>query len=399
MERDRLFTKSFFCILGANFLLFFAFYLLMPVLPFYLQECFHTSNGVVGIILSCYTVAALLVRPFAGYILDIFSRKPLYLFTYLLFTIIFGGYIVAASIAMVVFFRVIHGFAFGIVTVSGNTIVIDIMPASRRGEGLGYYGLANNIAMAIGPMVGLFLHDYFSFNIIFLFSIISGSVGLVLASQVKTKSLVANSNNAPVSLDRFLLVKGIPAGIALLMLSIPYGVTSTYIALYAKELNLSISSGLFFTFMAMGMMISRLFSGRLVDKGFITQVITVGIIDVVFCYFMLALCPLISSAFHPIINVVFLSIAFLVGAGFGIMFPAFNTLFVCLGKHNQRGTATSTYLTAWDVGIGIGLVCGGVISQKYSFSVVYILGTLLCIISLFFFCFYVVKHFNRNRIS
>ena len=222
MGKDKLFTGSFCCILGANFLLFFAFYLLMPILPFYLQECFQATNGVVGIVLSCYTIAALLVRPFAGYILDMFSRKPLYLLTYLLFTLIFGGYIVAVSIVMVVFFRAIHGLAFGIVTVAGNTIVIDIMPSSRRGEGLGYYGLANNIAMAIGPMVGLFLHDYFSFNIIFIFSIISGSIGLFLASQVKTKSKINSANNTPLSLDRFILVNGIPAGIALLLLYIPY---------------------------------------------------------------------------------------------------------------------------------------------------------------------------------
>ena len=195
MTKDKLFTGSFFCILGANFLLFFAFYLLMPILPFYLQECFNASNGLVGIVLSCYTIAALIVRPFAGYILDMFSRKPLYLLTYLLFTTIFGGYIVAVSLAMVVFFRAIHGLAFGIVTVAGNTIVIDIMPASRRGEGLGYYGLANNIAMAIGPMVGLFLHDFFSFNLIFLFSIISGAIGLCLASRVKTKTKIIPSNN------------------------------------------------------------------------------------------------------------------------------------------------------------------------------------------------------------
>ena len=120
-----------------------------------------------------------------------------------------------------------------------------------------------------------------TFNLIFLFSIISGAIGLCLASRVKTKTKIIPSNNTPISLDRFILVNGIPAGIALLLLSIPYGVTSTYIALYAKELDLNVSSGLFFTFMAIGMMISRLFSGKLVDKGYITQVIIAGIIDVI----------------------------------------------------------------------------------------------------------------------
>ena len=75
------------------------------------------------------------------------------------FTAIFGGYLIAGTLTLFILFRIIHGVSFGMVTVSGNTIVIDIMPSSRRGEGLGYYGLANNIAMSIGPMFGLFLHD------------------------------------------------------------------------------------------------------------------------------------------------------------------------------------------------------------------------------------------------
>lgn len=71
----------------------------------------------------------------------------------------FGGYLIAGSLTLFIMFRIIHGVSFGMVTVGGNTVVIDIMPSSRRGEGLGYYGLTNNTAMSIGPMFGLFLHD------------------------------------------------------------------------------------------------------------------------------------------------------------------------------------------------------------------------------------------------
>ena len=85
MAKDRLVTPSYCYILAANFLLYFGFYLLMPILPFYLTEVFHTGNATVGIILSCYTIAALCIRPFSGYLLDTFSRKPLYLFAFFCF--------------------------------------------------------------------------------------------------------------------------------------------------------------------------------------------------------------------------------------------------------------------------------------------------------------------------
>lgn len=156
--RPKLFTPSYCCILAANFLLFFGFWMLVPLLPFYLKENYGVGESAIGMILACYTLSALTVRPFSGYLLDSFARKPLYLLAYGLFTTLFLGYIVGGSLFFFVLIRVLHGFAFGTVTVGGNTVVVDIMPSARRGEGLGYYGLTNNTAMSIGPMTGLFLH-------------------------------------------------------------------------------------------------------------------------------------------------------------------------------------------------------------------------------------------------
>ena len=105
------------------------------------------GKSMIGFILSCYTLAALCIRPFAGYLLDTFARRPLYLVAYFIFTTIFGGYMVASALTLFIALRVVHGFAFGMVTVAGNTILIDILPSSRRGEGIGYYGLANNLSL------------------------------------------------------------------------------------------------------------------------------------------------------------------------------------------------------------------------------------------------------------
>lgn len=169
MSKDRLVTPSYCLILAANFLLYFGFWLLIPVLPFYLNEVFQVAEATIGIVLSCYTIAALCIRPFSGYLLDTFARKPLYLFAYFIFMLIFAGYMLAGTLTLFIILRIVHGLSFGTVTVGGNTLVIDIMPSSRRGEGLGYYGLANNIAMSIGPMFGLFLHNAGeSYTVIFL---------------------------------------------------------------------------------------------------------------------------------------------------------------------------------------------------------------------------------------
>lgn len=398
MKKDKLVTPSYCFILAANFLLYFGFWLLTPVLPFYLLEEFQVSNTTIGVVLSCYTIAALCIRPFSGYLLDTFSRKPLYLFAYFIFTLVFAGYMVAGLLTLFILLRIVHGISFGMVTVGGNTVVIDIMPSSRRGEGLGYYGLSNNIAMSIGPMFGLFLHSAgVSYITIFSYSLVSCILGFLAACLVKT-SYRPPVKREPISLDRFILLKGIPAGICLLLMSIPYGMTTNYVAMYVKQIGLTAETGFFFTLMAIGMAISRLFSGKLVDKGMVTEVIQAGLYLVCLCYFSLTACGWLVDWNVTFTTVLFFAISLLLGIGFGTMFPAYNTLFVNLAPNNQRGTATSTYLTSWDLGIGIGMLTGGYIAEIASFRISYLFGAALTVISLFYFQFKAGPHFNKNKL-
>lgn len=379
--KEKLLTLHFCYILGANFLMFLGFYLLLPVFPFYLAETFLATNSTIGLVLSCYTVAAMFIRPFSGYMLDTFARKPLYILAYFLFMAIFAGYIVAGSLMMFTILRISHGIAFGTVSVAGNTIVIDILPSSRRGEGLGYYGLANNIAMSVGPMIGLFMHDsHCSYNTIFICSCTSCLIGLVLASLVSTP-IKPPVERPPLSLDRFVLLSGIPAGITLLMLSIPYGITTSYIAMYSKQLGIDVSSGLFFSLMAVGIAVSRLFSGRLVDKGYMLHVIQISICFVAMVFLLLGFCTPLSHISTSFATGLFFACALMMGAGFGTMFPAYNSLFVSLAPNNRRGTAISTYLISWDLGIGSGLMIGGFVSQHIGFDAAYYIGSGLAIAS------------------
>ena len=398
MRTDKMVTPSFCYILAANFLLYFAFYLILPILPFYLEEEFMVGKSMIGFVLSCYTLAALCIRPFAGYFLDTFARRPLYLVAYFIFAAIFAGYMFATVLTLFIALRVVHGLAFGMVTVAGNTILIDILPSSRRGEGVGYYGLANNIAMSFGPMIGLFMHESVTYDVIFLCALLSCGLGILMAYMVKTP-YKPPVKREPISLDRFFLVKGTLAGISLLLLPIPYGMTTTYVAMYADEIGIDVNSGLYFTFMAIGLAVSRLFSGRQVDKGRVTLVISLGMYLAAISFFLLAALKSLMAWNHVFTSYLYIGIALSQGVAFGTMFPAFNTLFVNLAPNNQRGTATSTYLTSWDVGIGIGLMVGGSIAQRLGgFEYAYLFGACLTVISTLFFLFKAGPHFNRNKL-
>jgi MFS family permease len=397
MQKEILWTKSFISACIGNFLLFFAFYLLVPVFPLYLIEKYDASKALVGVILSSYTIAALLIRPFAGFVLDMLYRRPLYLAAYVLFVLTFVGYPLAHTIGLFLFFRILHGFTFGFVTTAGNSLIIDIMPASRRGEGLGYFGIANNLAMAVGPMAGLMLHDVVSFDFIFYTAIATGLTGFAFAMNIKSENLADKRNKQPVAFDRFFLFKGINAGFSLLLMGIPYGMAVTYISLYGRQVGLTSGIGMFFSLMAVGLTFSRLFGGKMVDKGKVNAVINWGTLLCVIGFAMLTSLHLIAQP--DTVLVLFYVLSLILGLGYGLLFPAYNTVFVNLAPNNRRATASSTYMTSWDIGIGIGLVAGGWIADNMGgLQMSFLAGTIAVVLSLLFFLRIAGPHYMKNKL-
>lgn len=383
----------------AAFLMSFSFFILVPTLPLYLKDTFDIGPAMVGVVLSCYVVAVLSVRPMAGFVADLLPRKLVYIVSYAVFVASFLGYFfITASLAMFILLRIFHGFSFGMLTTAGNTLVIDVMPSSRRGEGLGYYGVTNNLAMAFGPMVGLFVISSGNYQLLFLTSLVTGGVGLLLGALVRApRRDVSQRVEFKLSADRFFLKEGIWACIAFFMLAIPYGMTTSYIALYAKEVGITHNAGLFFTVMAAGLITSRLHSGKRVDRGYITETIRTGI---VIAFVGAVGEALLSSAADVSIAVgyaAYFLTAFLFGFGYGTMFPAYNTLFINLAPNSRRATANATYLTGWDVGIGGGMLIGGTVSE-YGYTYCYILGAVLVLIALLFFIRIVTPHFHAHRL-
>ena len=396
---ERLWTQSFISACFSNFLLFFAFYLLLPILPLYLIEEFHTSKSFVGIILSCYTLAALLIRPFAGFILDIFKRRSIYFIACFFFFLSFVGYPLATFVGMFLFLRIVHGFTFGMVTTAGNSLIVDIMPASRRGEGLGYFGVSNNLAMAIGPMISLFMHDFYSYNAIFYTAVGSGFLGFLVVFTIKSDKTYERSLKQPIAFDRFFLLKGIYSGICLLMLGIPYGMLTTYVAIYGKELGIKSGMGIFFSLMAVGLISSRLFAGKLVDRGKIIHVISYGTIVCLSGFFILAGLKTVEAFNVRLMVGLFYLVAIILGVGYGMIFPAYNTLFVNLAQNNRRATASSTYLTSWDLGVGLGLVYGGTLADTQGgLSLAFLAGATAIVISYLYFKQIAGPHFDRNKL-
>ncbi len=386
---DTLCSRPFVFTGLANFLMFFAFYEVLPILPLYIFEKFQTGATVSGIIISLYTIGALLCRPFAGFLVDSFSRKRIYLFMYILFALLFVGYAQSNMLVILGAVRLLHGVAFGIASTAGNTIAIDVLPASRRGEGLGYFGVTTNLAFALGPMTGMFLYEWRGAMAVFSLSVALCVLGIILVLAIRAPVKNVQKKAAPLSLDRFFLTRAVPQFLNMMFIGLAYGPLTNYIALYASECGLN-GSGYFYALIAVGLIVSRLSTGRFVDRGYLTHLITIGLSLFSGAYFLFSLVHL-QWAFY-------LSALF-IGFGCGLVFPGYQTMCVNLARHDQRGTATSTYLTGWDLGIGIGILVSGPLAQSYSYGKMFFVCACCVLFSVLFFVKKTAPHYARYRLE
>ena len=384
-----LWTRNFTTCAAANFLLFFSFYQLLPILPLYIIEKFQTDNATAGIIISLYTIGALACRPFAGFLVDTLSRKPLYFWTFFAFTLCFIGYKAVGLLPILAVVRFAHGLFFGISTTASNTVAIDALPSSRRGEGIGYFGISVNLAFATGPMTGMFLYEAFGDNIVFAISIILCVIGLILVQTLRVPRK-EKKPHAPLSLDRFFLTRAVPQFANFIFVGFAYGPVTNYIALYAKELGIS-GSGWFYALIAAGLILNRIMTGRLIDRGYLIHLVGTGMTLNIIAYVMLAFC-------HGPIT--FFLAAFLIGTSLGLIFPGYQTMCVNLARHDQRGTANSTYLSGWDIGIGAGILVGGAMANHFGMhQQVFFACAIALIIADIMYLAYTARHYLRNKLE
>lgn len=378
-------------------MIFFSFMLIMPILPLYLSEEFGSGKHTIGVVLSGYTIMALLARVFSGYIVDTYNRKTVLLLSYGLFATFFLGYLIGGSLILFAIIRTLHGAPFGTVTVSNSTVAIDVLPADRRAEGIGYYGLSNNLATAISPTVGIYIYEVWgNFQAIFLLSFLMAATGFLISKTVKhtPPSKIAAGlvppKTSPISLDRFFLVKGWSVGLMLAMLSFSYGVLSTYLAIYSKEeLGMTQGAAAFFLILSVSLMVSRLTGSKSLRTGRVVHNATVGMCISVFSY-------LAFAAIHNYWG--FFGCAVILGLGNGHMFPAVQTMFVNLAPNNRRGTANSSMLTSWDVGVGAGVVVGGIASELAGYGAAFWIASIVNIVGVLFFFAYVKRTYNKNKL-
>ncbi len=389
IEKEKLWDKNFIIACISNFFIACSFYLLMPTIPIYLSEELNIPHSQIGIALSSYVIALLIIRPFSGYWVDVYARKPLYLFGVILFVLTFIGYYFAATVLFFFVLRFIHGLFWGLTSVSSNTVAIDIIPSSRRAEGIGFFGVNRNIAMSIAPFIAVVIYDTYGFDMLISSALIMGGFAVITVGMIKVPKRKKLNKTPPISFDRFILVQGIPIFINQIFLAFGYGVLVAYAVLYGKEIDIS-NAGVFFLFFASGIVLSRIGMGKLIDRGHLHKVVIIAIAFIGFGFFIFAV-------FHHIST--YCGAAFILGLGYGTLFPALQTIYINIAPSSKRGTANSTYLTGFSLGIGIGILLGAYIDEYFGFSTMYLFASGLSFIALLLYWLNSINVYERNKIS
>jgi MFS family permease len=390
--RPKLFTGNYLKVWVANFMMYFSFYFVTPLLPLYLRDVFDADKAMIGLVLSGYSVAALAIRFFSGYIVDRFSRKKVLLIGYASFALFFLGYYLTGSLILFAVIRTLHGAPFGLTSVSSNTVAIDVLPSQRRGEGIGYWGLSNNFAMAVGPSLSLMLYHHFnSYNLLFTVSLVVALLGLLINTFVDCKYRPPIMEKKKMSLDRFLLLEGWSQGVCIAFIAMSYGILSTYIAIYSQDvLNITTGTGTFFMLFAFGLILSRFVGVQALSKGFEVRNATYGVIVVAIGYLMFALWQNLYGYYIS---------AVVIGFGQASMYPAVQTMFLKMTTNDKRGTANATILTSWDLGVGLGIIFGGYVAEHLGgYNSAFLVSAAVSILSLMFFLLYAKKDYLKKEL-
>lgn len=398
MEQDRglgkekenktsLWTKDFSFTTLSNFFLFFSFQMLIPTLPAYTEKAGGDALDV-GWVIGIFTIAALLTRPFAGKALDTISRRTVLWIGLWIFLLALFSYNFAVSVMLILGIRFIQGIGWGITTTSYGTIISDIIPPKRRGEGMGYYGLSSTLAMATAPMIGIKIMYDKGFTELFIFGTLLVLIAIIISYFIKYPKVDNDKiEKREINIKDLFEKKALLPSTLILLFSITYGGIVTFITLYGKEVNIE-NVGWFFTANALMILISRPIAGRIFDRKGPKWLLLFGGVS--------SAIGLILLSYTTDVYMLVLSAIFY-GMGFGSVQSSLQAWNINRVTPDRRGAATGTYFSGFDLGIGTGSILLGSIARATSYSTMYRISIMFIGAFLLLYIFYLVKQKDNSE--
>jgi MFS family permease len=381
---QQLWTRNFSILFSASFLSWGSLHFLLPTLPLYITQSLGASPTQVGLVSSVLTISAVVGRPLAGHALDRFGRRWVTIVFAALFALAAFSYSLAVTLPLLAAIRLLHGLPFGGATTSYDTVAADLIPPQRRGEGLGVYGTASTLAMAIAPALALGIVGQGQFTRLFASAGLAALGALLLAAALRYP-VVPNSGGGLTGssvFERRVAWLALAAALAL-----PgFGGVVTFVTLYAAELGVA-RAGLFFTVYAAGVLFSRVLAGRVFDCHGPRPNAAAAFTCLAVSYAVLGLWRTELGYFCA---------ALLLGPGMGMLLSLLGAMTANVVPAERRGAANATIGVAIDVGIGVGANVMGYLAQALGgYGAMYLVAALGMVLPAFLFFLRVIPQYDR----
>jgi predicted MFS family arabinose efflux permease len=369
--KEPLWTSSFIKLMVGNLFVFMSFQMLIPTLPPYIKSI--GANGTeIGLVTALFSIGAVLSRPFIGFMLEYKHRRPLVLVGAVMLLLITFLYPLSQVVIIFLAVRLLHGLAWGWSTTVNGTAAVDVIPNSRLGEGMGYYGLSITIGMIIAPSLGIFLFQVTSFENLIYISGALGVIALVLLGTVhyQTPEQVLNTNKEDLKfsyLGSLVEKSGWFPAMLTLLINLGYGTIVTFIVIFGEERGID-QIFLFYLCNAILASLSRPVAGKWFDQN--------GPVGLVILTISITFAGMwVLSFAHSNMMIAFAGVLF--GIGFGSLIPTLQSWTLSMTPANRRGVANGMFFSSIDLGIGLSGLFFGVLAQYVD------LGTLFQISSSF----------------
>lgn len=381
MRQEKLWSPEFLGFGLSNSMFFISQYVLVAVLPIVVTSDFKGSAIDAGMAMTYFQIGTLLCRPIAGEIIDSFNKRKVIFISTLLFFLVMALFNVADSMQFLFDLRLLHGAIFALGTTVTAAVAVMVLPKTRKGEGVNVFAVFSNVAMVIGPAIGLLLVTSYGASTTYIFLSIIAGLTFILANKSKLideYALPRHKEKKSWTLSRFIELRSLPWAILTIFVGFAYAGVLVFVPIMMNNMGAGGEASYFFGLYALAIIISRPIMGKLFEKKGSDFILYPSLI------IFLGGMYLLSQAITPM---AILLAAPILGLGYGGVQPAFQALAVTAAPMERAGTSNSTFFLSMDIAVGLGSVILSIIADRFGFNRMYEINTVVVFILLVLYHF------------
>ena len=361
---EALWTAEFLGMSLSNFLIYITQYAMIAALPIVIMTEYGGGDVEAGLAMTFFQIGTVAARPCAGILIDAVNKRRLMIVITVLFFLLMCSFAFAATLSTLYALRLVHGVIFAVATTTAAALAALILPPARKGEGIGYFALSTNLAMVAGPMIGLLILEYFTPTVLFSALSVLAAISIAAggAHRLPDEIILPAKTQRTLSVSTFIERRALAPALIAGILFFAYGSVLTFIPLYTRSLGLSAETSLFYACYAGAILVTRPFVGRIFDRKGSDYTVYPGLVLFAAGMFLLGNIEGLSGL---------IAAAVLLGAGFGAVTPALQTLAVRSAPPARAGVATATYFWSLDISVGLAAAGLGVVAVTYGYAFTY----------------------------